>query len=426
MKPSRYNHFYKVNENFSIAYNAFSNALAYIENYKLNHYYDYIDKKITIKDEQFLLDLQKGFFLIDDDLNELDLVRFNMYRSRFGSSTLNLTIAPTLDCNFRCIYCFQKKVHKNEYMTKKVQSSIIHFVKSKIKQIKELNIIWYGGEPLLALSVIKPLSQKLIKLCKDNNVVYSSSMITNGYLLTRDILKIINDLKIEFLQITIDGNPNEHNRKRPLKNGGHTFETILENLYNGYDLLPSVSLRINIDKNNIEEGKLVKEYLVKYNLLKKVKPYLGCIRNDNNCYSENECLSEEEFAKLELEFSINVDPQKIVKYPTSKFSYCCADNICSLVIAPDGTLYKCWSEIGINSKNVGNITLLDNNINTVLLEYVMFDPTKISPCKDCDILPICMGGCSFQRFSGNSVQCSRYKFVLERCLKNAIMISKQI
>lgn len=58
-------------------------------------------------------------------------------------------------------------------------------------------------------------------------------------------------------------------------------------------------------------------------------------------------------------------------------------------------------------------------------EYVDLILTNKDPCKDCDILLICMGSCSFQRDSKTSLQCSKYRFILENCLKNAIKVYKR-
>jgi len=63
-------------------------------------------------------------------------------------------------------------------MSEEVQNSLIE---SRIKTIANLGITWYGREPLLAFS------DRIIKLCDDNNVNYSASVITNGYLLNSGI-----------------------------------------------------------------------------------------------------------------------------------------------------------------------------------------------------------------------------------------------
>lgn len=419
MKASKYNHFIPFSEDESIAYNALSNSLALIKNENLQIYNSYINEGIKIENTQLFNDLVRGSFLIDDNLNELDVVRYNMLRGRFATNVLTLTIAPTSECNFSCTYCYEKKILNSEYMSEKVQDAIIHLLEKQKFNLQALSVVWYGGEPLLAISIVKSLSLRLMQICKESNISYSAYMITNGYLLTKENLAILHELEINFLQVTLDGNEEQHNKRRPLANGGKTFKTILNNLRNGYDLLPKVSLRVNIDKDNMLVGDEIMVYLKEYGLLDKVIPYYGCVRNDNDCYEEQKCISSCDFAEKEYEFAIKTY-KRHRQYPSLKSSFCCADRLCGYVIAADGAIYKCWSDIGNLDKSIGNILESFNYSNDIYLKYMLFDPTQLSPCKECDILPICMGGCPFQRLSNGRQQCSNYKYILKKCLKNMV------
>jgi len=59
-----------------------------------------------------------------------------------------------------------------------------------------------------------------------------------------------------------------------------------------------------------------------------------------------------------------------------------------------------------------------------MLQYMLFDPTIASPCDKCNVLPLCMGGCPYKRIINNE-KCSNYKYILEKCLKNAIAYFKK-
>ena len=54
-------------------------------------------------------DLKHGGYILRDDIDELELISLNLLQSRYSTSGLGLTIAPTSDCNFRCIYCYEKE-----------------------------------------------------------------------------------------------------------------------------------------------------------------------------------------------------------------------------------------------------------------------------------------------------------------------------
>lgn len=429
MKASRYNHFIPFSEGQSIAYNALSNALALIENEKLAIYDQFTQTGKVIKDDSLRSDLLRGNFILEDNIDELDVVRYNMLRGRFATNTLSLTIAPTSDCNFRCIYCYQKKVLCSDYMSDEVQDAVVQILESQRKLIHTFNVTWYGGEPLLALSIIKRLSNRFIDICNQENISYSANIITNGYLLTRNALEALKDSKVEFMQVTLDGGPDQHNEKRPLADGSETFWTILNNLRDGYDLLPRVSLRVSVDHNNTSAGNTIKKFVEEYEIREKVTPYFGRLRNDNDCYDDDKCLNDCDFAEIEYSYALAVakpDSTEAVRYPTSKSSFCGADTVSYSVIAADGSLYRCWSDVGNPKKCVGNVLKPFSDLNAAYLEYILFDPTQIPPCRECDILPVCMGGCPFQRINRGSQQCSRYKYVLELCLKNAATKLKNV
>jgi len=256
MKISRYNHFFPYSETNSIAYNALTNSLALITKPNLEAYNAYCNDGKPMPDE-LVTDLKKGMFLLEDHVDELDTLRYNMLRARYNTDSLSLTIAPTNDCNFRCVYCYEKDAISSKYMSQEVQDKLVELLESRKGLISSFGVSWYGGEPLMAFDVVESLSKRFMEVCEASNIRYSANMITNGYLLNHEILSRIQDLNISSIQVTIDGLPEVHNQNRPLVGGGETFDTILNNLKDGYDLLPPIALRINIDKNNIPAGEKI-------------------------------------------------------------------------------------------------------------------------------------------------------------------------
>ena len=107
MKASKYNMFKESSNKQGeyIAYNSFTNSLAVMNKEDYEAYKKYVtDNKFDIK-KDLLSNLQKGGFVIEDYCNEDDILQYRMQSSRYDDSELALTIAPTLDCNFRCAYC---------------------------------------------------------------------------------------------------------------------------------------------------------------------------------------------------------------------------------------------------------------------------------------------------------------------------------
>jgi len=422
MKPSKYNHFFPYSETQCIAYNGLSNALALIDKSKFDEFNSFCNNGIPMS-EDLNKDLRKGMFLIDDCIDELDVLRYRMFSTRYNSDTLSMTIAPTNDCQFDCIYCYEKDAVSNKYMTVETQDKLVEILESRKGLISHFSVTWYGGEPLMAFDIVESLSKRFIAICKENKIQYHASMISNGYMLDRHILKRMEHLDISVLQITIDGLPELHNKMRPLKGGGDTFETILDNLKNGFDLLPPVSLRINIDKDNTHAGEEIYKLLQKNNMLKKIKPYFGMITNDAGTYSTSQCLSMCDFSEITYDFATRTSDESDsspVQYPTLKTAVCGADSANNYVVDAEGTLYKCWCDIGRDDRKVGSISSTNISTNNTLFKYLLFDPTTADSCKDCNVLPLCMGGCPYKRMAGNDDKCTNHKYILQKCLSDAI------
>ena len=61
-------------------------------------------------------ELIKNGFLVQEDCDELAIIRHRMYKSRYNTGALGLTIAPTTCCNFRCVYCYEDKIHRDNLL----------------------------------------------------------------------------------------------------------------------------------------------------------------------------------------------------------------------------------------------------------------------------------------------------------------------
>jgi len=419
MKASNYNFFfpYESDESKVIAYNSLSNALALMDKDKHKVFNDFLNHNHSIDDDEFLQQLKFGNFIVESECNELEFLRHRMLSNRYQTRTLSLTIATTADCNFRCPYCYEKDVIKPIHMSVDIQDKIIELVKSQSGTISNLSVVWYGGEPLMALDVIERLSRVFIEICEENKITYFANIITNGYLLNSKTANLLAELKVQAMQITIDGNEEHHNTQRPYFDGSATFDTIIRNLVENKDILPPTSIRINVDKDNIKQADEVFRILHKKNLLDKMKPYLGKINPDNNTYEGSKCFDMCGFSEADLEyFSKFVNELGCQhRYPQSVSNACTADATNSFVIGADGLLYKCWINIGDKASAVGDIMGVVHGNQKLFFDYLMFDATNDSECRHCKFIPICMGGCPYRRVSGQET-CTLHKYFMEKVM----------
>ncbi|MCL2015466.1 MAG: SPASM domain-containing protein [Defluviitaleaceae bacterium] len=425
MKPSNYNFFfpYEPDDTKVIAYNSFSNALALMEKDKHGTFMRFCSDNAEINDAEFVEQLKRGNFIIDDTCNELDLLKFRMLSARYNTDSLGLTIAPTADCNFRCPYCYEKDVIKPEYMSEETQDKIIELVELKSGSISHFHVAWYGGEPLMAMDIIQRLSEKFIEICDKHNVTYSANLVTNGYFLTRENVEILNRLKISSIQVTMDGGREIHNKMRPHKDGLPTFDTIIDNLVASKDILPQVSLRINVDKTNISSAKEIPALLEEKKLTEKVTTYLGKILDENDSYDGSNCFNMCDFSQAEFRHYVENELDLMWRYPRGVANVCAADNISAHIVSADGRIYKCWADIGNHSRCVGSLSADVIANEKVFLNYMLYDSTTDKVCSKCNLLPVCMGGCPYKRLNHSGDKCTMYKFVLENYLG---VIAKQI
>lgn len=335
--------------------------------------------------------LKNGQMIIEDNIDEIDLLKTQNYFMRFSNQAYGLTLAPTMKCNFDCPYCYEKG-HNLHTMSSETVTKVKEFIRNLKVSTKKLSIAWYGGEPLLAFDIIKDISKTAIEEFGEE---YEADMVTNGYLLSKRIIEQLKELRIHSIQVTIDGPPDIHNKSRKLPNGGDTFFVILNNLSMIKEIVPDVdiAIRVNTDKTNIGRVDEILEYLDQYHLNDKVNLYLAPIDNINGTCNASSCFSNNEFAEEQMDF-IKRNYKKgynFINIPDANLYICGAVAGNSCIIDAEGDFYKCWDDVGRKEYRAGN---LDEGlgINTNVTQWLSYEFME-EECKNCAFLPACMGGC---------------------------------
>lgn len=283
-------------------------------------------------------------------------------------------------------------------MSDDVQASIVDFLSHSIETLNSVSVSWYGGEPLLAPDIVYSLSDKMIEICDEHNCHYESSIVTNGWLLSQEVAEKLRDRRINTAQVTLDGPPEIHDARRPLKNGEGTFERILDNITAAADILRIV-VRINIDNTNLDGVLDLYKILHARGILEKVHPYLGQVSAVTQACAdiESDCLATEDFSDIELKLNRRLRAQGLrisVPYPRFLSNYCGVLALQSYVIDPSGRLYKCWHHLGNEKESVGSLTNVSNlHQNPRFIKWMALDHFEIPECYECEYLPLCSGGC---------------------------------
>lgn len=364
--------------------------------------------------------LKENGIIIPQDVDEVDLLKLEYWNNKMSNNVLHLSIMTTLKCNFKCIYCFEKRVNLD--LKEDVKSKILKFIEHEIKNYKALHIDWYGGEPLLNMNMIRELSKNVIELCKKQKIQYASTITTNGYNLNKSIVDELVKYNVKSAQITIDGPEEIHNQRRMLNNDGKTFNTIIENIKYACKFI-NISLRVNVDKNTAEKSLELLEFLKKNDLTDLSVSIKGVISSDENPVEEYE-LTAEEFAIQALKFykyaqklGFDISVTKLLEDINRRF--CIVDLDSQYIISPTGELYKCGDSF--TEQDLGKIGKIDKYGNEVIDEYKkskwVKDPFNDENCNKCNILPICMGGCTMKRIYKKGSWClPELKFCLEEVI----------
>ena len=324
-----------------------------------------------------------------------------------------LTLCPTMGCNFDCPYCFED--HFAGKMTPEVQDDVVALTERMLDAsgAKNISVAWFGGEPLLAFDVIESLSTRLMALAAERGGEYSASIITNGYLLTQEIVDTLERCKVNNAQITIDGLGATHDATRHLAGGGPTFERIVANLR---DLkIPfKVNIRHNVhggNKSEIDELEAFIKQLAKEsgnNLEYYPAPVSGSEVADERG-KQVSLLCDSDASEVGLK-------QEVGRFSAGRGHYCGAHSIWSVGIDERGNLQKCWEAVDKPAISFGTAHDWDptdplssaTNPDNLTMYLNTACPVPDDECRECIWLPHCVGGCPHRRLFGGRM-CVAFK-----------------
>lgn len=419
MKKSNYNISTLLNENEYIINNLMTSSIVVLDNNEYDAFIKILDNPDKYKsvNTQLYNFMEREGFLIPDDVNELEIAKKHYWSSKLNQNQLNITIIPTLDCNLDCIYCYQKGSN-NYSISEEVALNIYKFIESKISTINYLNISWFGGEPLLQIDFIKKFSLKLIELCNKNKVQYNSSISTNGYLLTKDIVSILKEIKISQINTTLAGTKKFHDNLRYTKEKKNTFDVIVSNIKNASNDI-NVLVSVNVTKTNIDDLYDFLEFAKCSELTHNISFCFDPVVSYSSNPCDEICLKDKEvnryvlnLYKYAIDKGLNICD--ITKF-NQNFIYCGADYENSYTVDFMGKVYKCTEFY--NEENSIGIIGEDGKFNAFKFQFLSVkDPFNDEVCSKCNILPYCYGGCSTKRRCQKSF-CPLEKEFIEEYLK---------
>ena len=166
------------------------------------------------------------------------------------NTSLRIIVVLNLDCNLACTYCFEGQRKGKWYLSDETADAFIAFVKNRdLTGKKAIEVTFYGGEPLLSIGRVSSASRnssgpmRRKKACR-----YEFGLVTNGTLLTPEVVRKLAPLGLKGAKVTLDGPEEIHDRFRPFRSGTGSFDVILRNIADVCELI-----RIQIGGNYTQD-----------------------------------------------------------------------------------------------------------------------------------------------------------------------------
>ena len=339
------------------------------------------------------------------------------------NNNVHVTICPTLACNFECPYCFATR--GSGKMLPEVQDDVVGLVGRMLDAsgARGLTITWFGGEPLLATDVIEALSPRLMAAAKERGCTYKAWVFTNGYLITPEVVNLLERCGVGHVHIPFDGVGATNDATRRLVGGGPTFERIVENL--GL-LRPPIETRVraNVHKGNVGElDELKAAVMARAEEAGTLLSFYPAAIVDVSSADELDSPMAA-FAYHGAEVELRPESRHV---PVGRDHSCVGQNLWMVAIDDKGFLYKCGGKLcGQIDRAYGSArswnpadplaTAFKPDMLSRFLNTCTPDPGDA--CYECKWLPLCGGGCPQMRLLGK-LECPAYKrdpqtFVLTR------------
>jgi uncharacterized protein len=169
---------------------------------------------------------------------EADAARLAAHFDAFREdrTELRVTVLTTLQCNFACDYCIQgdhgDQTAPAARMTLETASRVAAWIEARLDVVgpERLVLTFFGGEPLLNLPAMYLIAERLRAATSVRGVTQLVNIITNGLLLTPEVVDRMTPLGLNGVKVTLDGDRDTHDRMRPLRGRQGTFDRIVRNL----------------------------------------------------------------------------------------------------------------------------------------------------------------------------------------------------
>jgi uncharacterized protein len=313
-----------------------------------------------------------------------------------AESSLEVTVLTTFACNFACVYCVEEGVISNLKMDRETAEKTAAYIENEARRLKveAIHLYFYGGEPLMHIPPIRQIAARIGAWCEKRGLDFAFALTTNGALLKPPVVLELAELGLEGVKITIDGDRDHHNAKRPYRDGRGSFDDILKNIKFAVNYV-AVDIGGNFDEENVDSFQELIGYLKSEGLDSKLntlsfKPISKTPEDRKNALPSKE---------LECAYAVNDTADSMIKLRKALIDNGFSTdegigvNICGITlndtqftVDPTGVLYKCPAFVGRREFAVGSLDMGVDGSSPIELWR---------RCADCENVALCGDGCMY-------------------------------
>ena len=317
------------------------------------------------------------------------------------------------DCNLACRYCFAEEGEyhgRRELMTYEVGKAALDFLIANSGNRRNLEVDFFGGEPLMNFQVVKDLVAYGREQEKLHNKNFRFTLTTNGVLLNEDIMEFANK-EMANVVLSIDGRKEVHDFMRPFRKGAGSYDLIVPKFQKFAESRKQTNyyVRGTFTHHNLDFSKDVLHLADLGFEQISVEPVVAA---DTEEYAIKEAdLPQlfEEYDKLAVEmiqrekegkgfnffhYMIDLEGGPCVAKRLSG----CGSGTEYLAVTPWGDLYPCHQFVGNDKFYMGNV--FEGVKNTEIREeFRGCNVYSKEKCRDCFAKFYCSGGCAANSYN---------------------------
>ncbi len=183
--------------------------------------YPQADVEETVAELKELMDM--GYLNTNDDYSHVEPVETGVVKA--------LCLLVAHDCNLRCKYCFAETgeyhMKSRTLLSAETGRKALDWLVAHSGNRTNLEVDFFGGEPLMNFQVIKDVVAYGRELEKKHGKVFKFTTTTNAVLLNDEMMDFLNQ-EMDNVVISIDGRREVHDRMRPTPNGKGSYDLIID------------------------------------------------------------------------------------------------------------------------------------------------------------------------------------------------------